>query len=227
MEPRVNTIDQSAVSGLEINKVLRNTYLLLSVTLLFSAVMAGVAMAMQVTPLNPFIWLGAAFALIFIVHKTADSAAGLFWVFAFTGWFGFWAGPIVGFYLSTAGAGIVVQALAGTGLIFFALSGYVLTTRKDFSFMRGFLIAGLMVLFFGSLTYLVANYFFGFYISGLSLAFSGAAVLIFSAFILYDTSDIIHGRETNYIRATVSLYLNIYQLFMNLLHLLSFLGGDD
>ncbi|MEE4246095.1 MAG: Bax inhibitor-1/YccA family protein [Kangiellaceae bacterium] len=227
MENNTNVIDRGVSSALEINKVLKNTYLLLSATLLFSAAMAGVSMVMNVTMLNPFIWLAAAFGLLFAVHKTADSAAGLFWVFAFTGWFGFWAGPIVGFYVSMGGAQIVVQALAGTGLIFFALSGYVLTTKKDFSFMRGILMTGIMVLFFGSLAYLVANYFFGVYISGLSLAFSGIAVLLFSAFILYDTSNIIQGLETNYIRATVSMYLNIYNLFMNLLHLIAALSGED
>jgi modulator of FtsH protease len=227
MDRNVNVIERAGSQGLAVNKVLKNTYMLLSATLLFSAIMAGIAMSMNVTMLNPFIWLAGAFGLLFIVNKTSESAAGLFWVFAFTGWFGFWAGPIVSAYVSLGGAQIVVQALAGTGLIFLSLSGYVLTTRKDFSFMRGFLFAGIMVLFFGSLAYLVANYFFGFYVSGLSLAFSAAAVLIFSAFILYDTSNIIHGAETNYIRATVGLYLNIYNLFMNLLHLIMAFGGDD
>ena len=227
MQHQSPVIERTRGSSLEINKVLKNTYLLLSATLIFSAAMAGVAMAMNVTMINPFVWLIVAFALLFAVHKTAESSAGLFLVFAFTGWFGFWAGPIVSMYVSAVGGGIVVQALAGTGLIFFGLSGYVLTTKKDFSFMRGFLVAGLMIVFFGSLFYLIANYFFGFYVSGLSLAISGLAVLIFSGFILYDTSDIIHGRETNYIRATVSMYLNIYNLFMNLLHLLAAFSGDD
>ena len=220
-------IERTRGRALEINKVLKNTYLLLSITLIFSAIMAGVAMSMGVTMLNPLVWLAVSFGLLFATHKTSESASGLFWVFAFTGWFGFWAGPIVGFYAATVGGGVVVQALAGTGLIFFALSGYVLTTKKDFSFMRGFLFAGIMILFFGSLFYVLANYLFGFYVSGLSLAFSSAAVLIFSAFILYDTSDILHGRETNYIRATVGMYLNIYNLFMNLLHLLAAFSGDD
>lgn len=220
-------IERSSSRSIEINKVLKNTYLLLSATLIFSAVMAGLSASMGVTMINPFIWLAVAFGLLFVVHKTADSAMGLVTVFLFTGWFGFWAGPIILEYAKIGGSQIVMQALAGTGLIFFALSGYVLNTKKDFSFMRGFLFAGIMVLFFGSLFYMAANYFFGFYVSGLSLAFSGAAVLIFSAFILYDTSDIIHGRETNYIRATVGMYLNIYNLFMNLLHLLSAFSGDD
>lgn len=227
MHPNSPVIERTRGQSVEINRVLKNTYMLLSATLLFSAVMAGIAAAMNVGRINPFVWLIVAFGLLFAVHKTADRGLGLAMVFLFTGWFGFWAGPIVSMYASVGGSGIVIQALAGTGLIFFALSGYVLTTKKDFSFMRGFLIAGLLIVFFGSLFYLAANYLFGFYVSGLSLAFSALAVLVFSGFILYDTSDIIHGRETNYIRATVSMYLNIYNLFMSLLHLLSAFGGDD
>lgn len=227
MHPNSPVIERTRGQSVEINRVLKNTYMLLSATLIFSAIMAGISASMNVGMINPFVWLIVAFGLLFAVHKTADSAMGLAIVFLFTGWFGFWAGPIVSMYASAAGSGIVIQALAGTGLIFFALSGYVLTTKKDFSFMRGFLMAGIMIVFFGGLFYLAANYLFGFYVSGLSLAFSALAVLVFSGFILYDTSDIIHGRETNYIRATVSMYLNIYNLFMNLLHLLSAFGGDD
>jgi len=227
MYSQPSTLDRTSSRSLEINKVLKNTYLLLSATLIFSGVMAATAITLQVGMINPIVWLLVSFGLLFAVNRTAESVTGLVLVFAFTGWFGFWAGPIVALYASIAGAGIVVQALAGTGLIFFALSGYVLKTRKDFSFMRGFLFAGLMLLFFGSLFYVLANYFFHFYVSGLSLAISAAAVLLFSAFILYDTSDIIHGRETNYIRATVSMYLNIYNLFMNLLRLLAYFSGED
>ena len=130
-------------------------------------------------------------------------------------------------YASAFGSEIVVQALAGTGLIFFALSGYVLTTKKDFTFMRGFLFVGLMVGVIGSIAYFAGNYFFGWHISGLSLAFSALFVVLMSGFILYDTSTIIRGEQTNYIMATVSMYMNIYVLFMHLLHLLSAFSGDD
>ncbi len=221
MDYNTSTVTRAPGVSIEINKVLKNTYLLLSATLVFSAVMAGVSIANGATFINPFLWLAVCFGLLFAINKTANGPMGLVLTFAFTGWMGYWLGPIIGMYTSMHGSGIVMQALGGTGLIFFALSGYVLTTRKDFSFMRGFLFAGLMVLFFGSLFYLVANYFFGFYVSGLSLAISAGVVMLFSGFILYDTSTIIRGEQTNYILATVSMYLNIYNIFIHLLHLLS------
>jgi len=221
MDYNTATVTRTSGISIEINKVLKNTYLLLSATLIFSAAMAYVSVASGATFINPFIWLAVVFGLLFAVNRTANSPVGLILTFAFTGWMGYWLGPIISMYTAAHGSQIVMQALGGTGLIFFALSGYVLTTRKDFSFMRGFLFAGLMVLFFGSLLYLVANYVFGFYVSGLSLAISGAAVLLFSGFILYDTSTILRGEQTNYIMATVSMYLNIYNVFIHLLHLLS------
>jgi modulator of FtsH protease len=222
-----NTVAAPRSEGvrIEINKVLKNTYLLLSATLVFSAVMAGVAMATNAGMMNPFLFLAVAFGLLFAINKTADKPLGLLMTFAFTGFFGYQLGPIVSAYTAMHGSGIVMQALGGTGLIFFALSGYVLTTKKDFSFMRGFLFAGLMVLFFGSLFYLAANYLFDFYVSGLSLAISAGAVLLFSGFILYDTSTILRGEQTNYILATVGMYLNLYNIFIHLLHLLS--AADD
>jgi modulator of FtsH protease len=209
----------------EISKVLKNTYMLLSATLLFSALMAYVGM--QLAPSSsPIIFLIGAFALLFGVHKTADSAAGLALVFAFTGWMGFWLAPLLNFVMAKASGGqIVLQALGGTGLIFLSLSAYVLNSKKDFSFMRGFLFVGVMVVFFSSLALLAASYF-GVYMPMLSLALSAACVLLFSAFILYDTSNIINGGETNYIRATVALYLDIYNIFSNLLVLLG-VASDD
>lgn len=212
--------------AVEINKVLKNTYMLLSATLLFSALMAFVGM-MVAPGHSPWIFLLGAFGLLWAVHKTADSAAGLALVFVFTGWMGFWLAPLLNFFMAKAGGGqIILQALGGTGLIFLSLSAYVLNTRKDFSFMRGFLFVGVMVVFFSSLAMLVASYFFGIHIPMLSMAMSAACVLLFSAFILYDTSSIIHGGETNYIRATVSLYLNIYNIFTNLMMLLG-MSSDD
>lgn len=210
----------------EISKVLKNTYMLLSMTLLFSALMAFVGMMMNV-PASPWIKLGGALALLWAVNKTAESSAGLLLVFAFTGWMGFWLAPMLNFFMAKAGGGqIVLQALGGTGLIFLSLSAYVLNTKKDFSFMRGFLFVGVMVMFFSALAMLVASYFFGVYIPMLTMALSAACVLLFSAFILYDTSNIIHGGETNYVRATVSLYLNIYNIFTSLMVLLG-MSSDD
>ena len=210
----------------EISKVLKNTYMLLSMTLLFSALMAFVGMMMNVQA-SPWIKLGGALVLLWAVSKNAESSAGLLLVFAFTGWMGFWLAPMLNFFMAKTGGGqIVLQALGGTGLIFLSLSAYVLNTKKDFSFMRGFLFIGVMVMFFSALAMLVASYFFGVYIPMLTMALSAACVLLFSAFILYDTSNIIHGGETNYVRATVSLYLNIYNIFTSLMVLLG-MSSDD
>jgi modulator of FtsH protease len=226
MDYNSTSVAQPQGRSIEINKVLKNTYLLLSMTLIFSGAMAGLAMAMNVSLFNPFINLIVMFGLLFAVHKTAESSMGLVLTFAFTGWMGFTLGPVLSMYVAAGAGSIVMQALAGTGLIFFALSGYVLTTKKDFSFMRGFLFAGLMVVIFGMLGGFIAG-MMGYDVSAFSLAISGAIVLLMSGFILYDTSSIMQGHETNYIRATVSMYLNLYNLFISLLHLLTALGGDD
>ena len=207
------------------NKVLRNTYLLLSLTLLFSAGMAGLAIAMGVEYLG---WLPLllAFGLIFAISKLRNSAWGLLLVFAFTGILGFSLGPIVNLYLQTsAGSQVVITAAGLTGMIFFSLSGYVLLSKKDFSYMHGFLMTGLWVIL-GSILLLVAGELFGFYISGLHLAISAAIVILMSGFILYDTSRILHGGETNYIMATVSMYLSIYNIFVSLLHILGISSND-
>ena len=209
-------------SAIEINKVLKNTYMLLSMTLAFSAVTAGVSMAMGLSHMAALIMTLGAFGLLFVVHKQADKASGIFWIFAFTGLMGASLGPMLNHYAAMPnGASLIMQALGGTALIFFALSGYALTTKKDFSFMGGFLMVGLIV----AVIAMVANIFFQ--IPALSLAISSAIIMIMSGLILFDTSRIIHGGETNYIRATVSLYLNIYNIFVHLLHLLGVLGGDD
>jgi len=221
MDYNTSTVTRAPGISLEINKVLKNTYLLLSATLVFSAVMAGIAVANNATMINPILWFVVTMGLLFATSKSANSSMGLPLTFAFTGWMGYWLGPLISMYTAMHGSQIVMQALGGTGLIFFTLSGYVLTTKKDFTFMRGFLFAGLMVLFFGSLLYMLGNYMFGWYISGLSLAISAGAVMLFSGFILYDTSTILRGEQTNYILATVSMYLNIYNIFIHLLSLLS------
>ncbi len=220
--PRVYDVDTALGAVVNTNKVLRNTYMLLGMTLLFSALCAGVSMAMNFPPLPWFVSLALMFGLLFLVNATANSAWGILTVFLFTGFFGAMLGPMLNYYLAMPGGpGLVLQALAGTAVVFFGLSAYALTTRKDFSFMGGFLMVGLIVV----IVAMIANIFLA--IPALSLTISAAVVMIMSALILFDTSRIINGGETNYIRATVSLYLNIYNLFVHLLHLMSVLTGDD
>lgn len=209
-------------SALSTNKVLRNTYMLLGMTLLFSSVTAGISMAAGLSQGMALILSLVGFGLIFVVNKTADSSKGLVAIFAFTGVMGAAIGPMLNYYLALPGGpALVMQALGGTALVFFGLSAYALTTRKDFSYMGGFLMVGLLV----AVVAMIANIFLN--IPALSLTISAAVVMIMSGLILFDTSRIINGGETNYIRATVSLYLNIYNLFIHLLRLLSLGGGDD
>ena len=214
---------RSAESVLTTNRVLRNTYALLSLTLLFSSVTAGVSMAIHAPPMAYLLSIGASFLLLWLVlPRTENSSAGIWVVFAVTGLLGFGLGPILNLYMALAnGPQLIMTALGGTGVIFLGLSGYVLTTRKDFSFLGGFLFVGFVVVLLAAL----ANIFLQ--IPAMSLALSSAVILIMSGFILFDTSRIIHGGETNYIRATVGLYLNIYNIFINLLSLLGALSGDD
>ncbi|WP_144394808.1 Bax inhibitor-1 family protein [Pleionea sediminis] len=227
MERNVNTIDRSMSSGVEINKVLKNTYLLVAASLIVSAISAGVAMAMNIAPISPWLYLAIIIGMPFIMAKTSNSGLGILMMFLFTGFLGFYAGPIINLYVANFGSEIVIQALGLTGLIFFALSGYVLKTGKDFTFMRGFLFAGLMVVFGVALIYFIGNYFAGWHVSGLSTAISAAMVLLISGYILYDTSSIMRGEQTNYIMAAMSVFINIYVLFMNILHLLAAFSGDD
>jgi len=214
-------VSRSQEAVLETNKVLRNTYLLLSMTLFFSALMAGVAMMMNVGFINPIILLAGIFGLSFWVNKTADSAQGLLATFVFTGFLGFTLGPVLSMYLTLAnGPAIIMQALGGTALIFLTLSGYALVTRKDFSYMGAFLLTGLLVAFGAA----ILNLFLG--IPALGLAVTSAFLLLSSGMILFETSRIINGGETNYIRATVSLYVSIYNIFLSLLHLLGFFSRE-
>jgi len=208
-----------------INKVLRNTYMLLSITLLFSAGMAGLAMTMNVQYMG-FMPLLVAFGLIFAIGKMKNSVWGIVLVFAFTGILGFSLGPILNAYMATAGGTQAVVMSAGlTGVIFFSLSGYTLVSQKDFSYMSGFLMTGMWVVI-AAMLFMFAGSFFGIYVSGMQLAISCAVVMLMSGFILYDTSRILHGGETNYIMATVSLYLSIYNLFVHLLMLIGVMGDD-
>lgn len=213
---------KSHSSALESNKVLRNTYALLSLTLLFSAITAGGSLLLQLPHPGIIISLVGFIGLYFLTAKLRNSIWGLPSVFALTGFMGYTLGPVVGHYLAMPGGGsIVMNAMGMTGIIFLSLSAYVLTTRKDFSFMGGFLMVGIVLGIVASL----AAFFFQ--IPALSLAISAMFVLLMSGFILYETSNILHGGETNYIMATVSLYVSIYNLFISLLHLLGFMGGED
>ncbi|MGB5439316.1 MAG: Bax inhibitor-1/YccA family protein [Gammaproteobacteria bacterium] len=216
------TVGTVRTSVLESNKVLRNTYALLSMTLIFSGLCAGIAVKMNVPPLGLLITMVGYFGLLFLTTKFSNSAMGLVFVFALTGFMGVTLGPIISMYLSIPnGNSIVMTAMGGTGVIFLGLSGYVLTTRKDFSFLGGFLMVGILVAFLAGL----AAYFLS--MPGLSLAVSAMFILLMSGLILYQTSAIIHGGETNYILATVTLFVSIYNLFLSLLQLLGAFGGND
>lgn len=213
---------RSRDSALDIttSRVLKNTYLLLAMTLAFSAFTAF--LSRNFGPINPWVFLIGAYGLMFLTHKLANSGWGLVSVFAFTGFFGFALGPILNGYLaSSAGSMIVMQALGGTAITFLALSGYALTTRKDFSFLNGFLVVGFVVL----LLAMLAGMFLA--IPALHLAVSAGFILFSGAAILLQTSAIVHGGERNYILATIALYVSIYNIFMSLLHLLTALSGDD
>ncbi|GMU47427.1 MAG: hypothetical protein AMXMBFR26_22090 [Porticoccaceae bacterium] len=208
-------------SVLATNKVLRNTYLLLALTLLFSAATAGTAMAMQMPYLGPWITLGGYFLLLFLTTSFRNSAVGLVCVFALTGFMGMTLGPLLAHYLQLPGGPqLVTNALGITGITFVGLSAYAITSRRDFSFMGGFLLAGILVAFLCGLAALF------FELPTLALAVSGMFVLLMVGLILFQTSSIIHGGETNYIMATVTLYVSIYNLFTSLLHLLGVMGDD-
>src|SRR5690606_31175373 len=197
----------------EASQVLRNTYALLGLTVLFSTFTALVSMAVNAPYLG--LWsLLPFFLFLWMTEKNKNSAAGLAWVFALTGWLGFTIGPIISHYLKTSGAEPVLTALGGTALIFFACSGYVLTTRKNLGFMSGFLITGLVVAFVAA----IANVFLQ--IQGLSLALSCIFLMVSAGLLMWQTSEIIHGGERNYISATVTLFVMIYNIFASLLHLI-------
>jgi len=214
--PIVNT--QTHSHSISINKVLKNTYILLAMTLTFSALTATIATMMNIGPIFSLVLMVVGFGLLFVVSKTADSSKGLFWVFMFTGVMGASLGNMLNHYLAMEnGSALIMQALGSTALIFFALSAYVLTSRKDFSFMGGFLMAGMIAVIIA----MIANIFLQ--IPLMQVVISSVVVLIMSGFILFDTSRIINGGETNYIRATVSLYLNLFNLFIHLLTLLNIL----
>lgn len=204
------------------SRLLRNTYMLLAMTLLFSAVTAGFAMASGAPPLPWWLVLIGYFGLLFLTNALRNSAWGLVSIFALTGFMGYTLGPIVSAYLGMPnGSQTVMLAMGGTAAIFLGLSGYVLVTRKDFSFMGGFLMVGILVAFLAGIGAIV------FSLPGLSLAVSAMFALLMAGMILYETSQIVHGGETNYIMATITLYISIYNLFLSLLQLLGFAGSDE
>ena len=203
--------------------LIRNTYLLLSLTLLFSAATAAFAMALDLRGPGLLLTMVGYFGLLFAVNALRNSAWGILAVFALTGFMGFTLGPIINLYLHAFGNGhqLVMMALGGSGAIFLGLSAYALTSRRDFSFLGGFLFAGVMVAFLAGLAAVFLH------LPALSLAVSSMFVLLMSASILYQTSALVHGGETNYLLATVSLYLSLYNLFLSLLQIGGFVSGDD
>lgn len=229
---RQDQVKVAVATGVESNfvttKLIRNTYSLLAITLLFSAVMAGVSIAIQPPSYTGIVSLLGALALIWLVlPKTANSAAGLGVVFAITGLMGFGLGPMLTHYLSMPnGASIVMTSLGSTAAIFLSLSAYVMVTKKDFSFMGGFLMTGMIVAIISMLVLLGAS-MFGYHMPMAHLALSAMIAMLMAGFILFDTSRIINGGETNYIMATVGLYLSIYNLFVSLLHIIGAFSNDD
>lgn len=210
---------QAALAG---NKVIRNTYLLLSMTLLFSAAVAGLGVAWKLPYPGLIVTLVGYFGLLLLTTKLRNSGWGLVSVFALTGFMGYTLGPIVSRYLDMPNGGqTVMTAMGATAAIFVGLSGYALTTRKDFSFMGGFLMVGILVAFLAGLGGIFLQ------MPALSLAVSAMFVLLMSGLILYETSNIIRGGETNYVMATVTLFVAIFNLFTSLLHVLGFMNSDD
>ena len=208
-------------SVLATNRVIRNTYVLLSMTLLFAAVTAGASMALGLPHPGLIITLVGYFGLLFLTTKLRNSGWGIVSVFALTGFMGYTLGPIISYYLQMPnGSQTVMMALGGTAAIFLGLSGYALTTRKDFSFMGGFLAVGILVAFLAGLGAIF------FEVPALSLTVSAAFVMLMSGLILYQTSAIINGGETNYVMATVTLFVALFNLFTSLLHLLGFANSD-
>jgi modulator of FtsH protease len=223
MRPQIQVVARPAPAALATNKLIRNTYTLLAMTLLFSALTAGASMVLQLPHPGLLITLVGYFGLLFLTSRCRNSGWGLVCIFALTGFMGLTLGPIISAYLQafSNGSQLVMMAMGGTGIIFLGLSGYALTTQKDFSFIGGFLMVGILVAFVAGLVAVL------FSIPALSLAVSAMFVLLMSGLILFQTSQLVHGGEDNYIMATITLYVSIYNLFTSLLHLLGVFGGED
>ena len=205
---------------IQTNKVLRNTYFLLSLTLLWSAVVAGVSMAMNLPYPNFIIVLVGFYGLLFMIEKNRNNSLGLVFTFALTGFMGYTLGPILNMYIGAGMGDVVMTALGGTALAFMAASAYALTTKRDLSFLNGMMLAGFVVLIVG----MIANIFLQMPV--LSLALSGMFILFSTGAILLTTQSIVRGGETNYISATVTLYVSIYNIFISLLSILGVMNDD-
>ncbi len=221
-----STSPQIAAQGqplsIEVNKVLRNTYMLLAMTLAASAVTAGIAMVFGAPALPWWMTLAGFFGLLFTVHKLKDRTAGIAAVSALTGFMGYTLGPLLSMYLATPnGAQHVAFAFGTTAAAFIGLSAVALTTKRDLSFMGGFLTAGIIVALVAAVASIV------FQMPALALAVSASVVLLMCGLILYETQQIVNGGETNYLLATVTLYVSVFNLFTSLLHLLGFFGSDE
>ena len=214
----VNSQEESLLST---HKVLRNTYFLLGLTMAFSAVVAYISMSLNLPYPNLIVLLVGFYGLLFVTNRLANSAWGILAAFAFTGFMGYTIGPILNIYVARGMEDLIMLAFAGTAIVFFACSAYVLTTKKDMSFLSTAIFSLFIVLLLG----IVASFFFQ--IQALAVGISALFVVFSTMTILYETSNIIHGGETNYIRATVSIYVSIYNLFISLLRLLSIFSSDD
>ncbi len=214
----VNSQEESLLST---HKVLRNTYFLLGLTMAFSAVVAYISMSLNLPYPNLIVLLVGFYGLLFVTNRLANSAWGILAAFAFTGFMGYTIGPILNMYVASGMEDLIMLAFAGTAIVFFACSAYVLTTKKDMSFLSTAIFSLFIVLLLG----IVASFFFQ--IPALAVGISALFVVFSTMTILYETSNIIHGGETNYIRATVSIYVSIYNLFISLLRLLSIFSSDD
>ena len=214
----VNSQEESLLST---HKVLRNTYFLLGLTMAFSAVVAYISMSLNLPYPNLIVLLVGFYGLLFVTNRLANSAWGILAAFAFTGFMGHTIGPILNMYVARGMEDLIMLAFAGTAIVFFACSAYVLTTKKDMSFLSTAIFSLFIVLLLG----IVASFFFQ--IPALAVGISALFVVFSTMTILYETSNIIHGGETNYIRATVSIYVSIYNLFISLLRLLSIFSSDD
>ena len=214
----VNSQEESLLST---HKVLRNTYFLLGLTMAFSAVGAYISMSLNLPYPHLIVLLVGFYGLLFVTNRLANSAWGILAAFAFTGFMGYTIGPILNMYVARGMEDLIMLAFAGSAIVFFACSAYVLTTKKDMSFLSTAIFSLFIVLLLG----IVASFFFQ--IPALAVGISALFVVFSTMTILYETSNIIHGGETNYIRATVSIYVSIYNLFISLLRLLSIFSSDD
>lgn len=213
MQPIV-TGARSSESVLATNKVLRNTYFLLALTVTFSAVVAFISMSLNLPYPNFIVLLVGFYGLLFLTNRLANSAWGILSTFAFTGFLGYTIGPILNMYVGAGMGDVVVTALGGTAAVFFACSAYVLISKRDMSFLNGMMFALFIVLIVGVVASLFLN------MPALSLAISALFILFSAGAILLETSNIIHGGETNYIRATVTIYVSLYNIFISLLNIL-------